>query len=363
MLLLTSATDLLQVQAQAAGSPTSISLDVHASWVNNNAGTITPDRKNTSITSEALTTVVTSPVAGQHNVQTLTVRNKHASDPAYVTVRHTDGSTPVELPKVLLSPGDLLQFLDGVGFSVIDGNGQVKVGAGFSQINVQDFSASGTYTPSTGMKWCIVLVTGAGGGGGGSDTSLGGSGDVGVGGGGGAGETRIGFFSKAQIGVNQTITINAVGTAGSATNGTNGGNGGNAVFGALITAIGGTGGTGSAAGAQDTQSSNGGAGGTGGTGGTVVIAGGQGSNGLAFSIDGTTDTSSGLGGDGAPSMWGGGGRGGNTGSVTLTNAANVAGNNGPAPGSGGGGAITTNSTTGAAGGTGGSGKVMVIEFG
>ena len=57
MLLLTSTSDLVQI---VTGS--SASVEVHADWMDNASGTITPGRTNTAaITGAATTTVVASP--------------------------------------------------------------------------------------------------------------------------------------------------------------------------------------------------------------------------------------------------------------------------------------------------------------
>lgn len=76
-------------------------------------------------------------------------------------------------------------------------------------INVQVIVASGTYTPSTGMKYCFVEICGGGGGG------------NAWGGGGGSGYNRT-FFSAATIGASKAVVIGA-GGAGSSGGGSNGG--------------------------------------------------------------------------------------------------------------------------------------------
>jgi hypothetical protein len=232
----------------------------------------------------------------------------------------------------------------------------------FKTVAVQVFTtiAANTYTPTTGMKYCLVISTGAGGGGGGADGADGTS-DVGVAGGGGAGGTCIELFTAAQIGVNQTVTLNAVGTAGSGTNGTSGGTGGSTTFGALHTAVGGGLGTGSGSANGVVAAVAGGVGGIP-TGGLININGGDGGYGIGCGADNTVDFTFGLGGVGGASFWGGGGRGGAASVASLTTDANVAGLIGIAYGSGGGGAVSLNSTTGAAGGAGGNGICMVIEF-
>lgn len=112
MLLLTSTSDALSVVTGQA-----VAVDVHASWVDYAAGTVTPGRTNTAISTAATTTVVAAPAAStQRNVKTLHLRNKDASLSVDVTVRHTDGTTIVELIKITLAAGDSLEYIEGVGF-------------------------------------------------------------------------------------------------------------------------------------------------------------------------------------------------------------------------------------------------------
>lgn len=122
MLLLTSTSDKIQVVTGSA-----VTMEVHASWVDNASGTITPGRTNTEITTATTTDVVASPGAStQRNVQTLVVRNNHASSSNDVTIRHTDGTTAVDIFKATLAFGEAIQFIDGVGFQVLANSGAVK---------------------------------------------------------------------------------------------------------------------------------------------------------------------------------------------------------------------------------------------
>src|SRR3989304_3603886 len=121
MLLLTSTSDLVQVVTGQA-----VTTDVHASWVDNASGTIPPGRTNTAITGATTTTVVASPAASmQRNVQTLIIINKDASADN-ITIRHSDGTTIVELFDYNLGPDETLQYVDGDGFKVFDNAGNIK---------------------------------------------------------------------------------------------------------------------------------------------------------------------------------------------------------------------------------------------
>lgn len=122
MLLLTSTSDKIQLITSSTAP-----LKAHATYVDNHSGSITPGRANVAIASIATTDLVGSPASGdQRNVQTMLVRNSDASVTNTVTVRHTDGTTPVDVFQTALGPGETLQYLDGVGFQVITAGGAVK---------------------------------------------------------------------------------------------------------------------------------------------------------------------------------------------------------------------------------------------
>jgi hypothetical protein len=106
---------------------------------------------------------------------------------------------------------------------------------------VQTFTASGTYTPTPGMKYCVIKAVGGGGGGGGA--GAGSVGTIGIGFGGGAGGESDVQLTSAQIGVSQAITIGAGGNGGTTGPLAPGGNGGTTSLGALIFCTGGIGGS------------------------------------------------------------------------------------------------------------------------
>lgn len=115
MFLLTSTSDLVKV---VTGSATNV--DVHASWVDNNAGVITPGRTNTAITTATTTTVVASPGASvQRNLKTITISNKDAALSNLITVQHTDGTTNVQLTAITLQAGQTLMYESEQGWFII----------------------------------------------------------------------------------------------------------------------------------------------------------------------------------------------------------------------------------------------------
>lgn len=122
MLLLTSTSDKIQVVTSGA-----VTTEVHATYVDESSGTITPGRKNTDITTATTTDVVASPGASTNrNVQTLIIRNSHASTSNTISVQHTDGTTVAVVFSVTLAAGEAIQYLDGVGFQVLTIAGAVK---------------------------------------------------------------------------------------------------------------------------------------------------------------------------------------------------------------------------------------------
>lgn len=205
----------------------------------------------------------------------------------------------------------------------------------FTQIIPQKFTSTGTYTPTSGMAYCIIEAVGGGGGGGGAKGTT-----ATAGGGGGGGYTK-GIFTAAQIGASQTVTINTGGTGGS-TAGGNGVAGGSVTVGSLISVNGGSGGNGSTAGMQ----SGGGGGGVTTAGNLVSVHGsvagfGVSATGFAF-----------FGGGGGGSFYGAGGG---------PQAAGTTGNAGTDFGAGGSGSGDTTST-GFAGGAGSNGIVIITEY-
>jgi len=116
MILLTSASDKIQVITGSAGS-----VKVHASWADNASGTITPGRTNTAnITTATTTDVVASPGSStQRKVKFLSMRNDHASVSQAFTVQHTDGTNVEPLWVGTLGVGDILTYGEAYGWQVV----------------------------------------------------------------------------------------------------------------------------------------------------------------------------------------------------------------------------------------------------
>lgn len=288
----------------------------------NDAVALSPTGNNWNIYGAAAA-AGTSPVTTTGSGSTLTTN-----------VQRSQAIASADATKVGLSNFNSAQF-------TVDGNGFVSIigGPAITSVAIQTFTTSGTYTPTSGMKYCIIEVLGGGGAGGGAAAT--GVGQVSVGAGGAAGEYARGVFSAASIGASQSVTIGAYGTAVS---GSQGNTGGTTSVGSLITAIGGVGGQASSAGTSATAPGS--AGGSGGTGGQFHLTGIYG--GAAF-----TNVSYGVSGVGANSIYGSGGG--------LTQGHN-AGPGATGYGAGGGGAINDASRSALAGGAGSSGLIIITEY-
>lgn len=111
MLLLTSPTEVLRLVTASA-----VTVDVHASYVDQQGTVVTPGVTDTAITTATTTNIVPSPTGDQtkRNIRTATIRNKHASSSNAVTVQRYDGTTAVELTScVLLANEELALGEDG----------------------------------------------------------------------------------------------------------------------------------------------------------------------------------------------------------------------------------------------------------
>jgi hypothetical protein len=221
-----------------------------------------------------------------------------------------------------------------------------------NKINVQAFTSSGTYTPSTGMVYALVEVTGGGGGGSGAVASGAGQGSGGGGGGGGA--YARGIKTASTIGSSQTVTVGAGGAAGSSSCcSQNGGGGGSTSLGSLISAGGGSGGTVSSAACGSSCVT--GTGGSGGSAGGTYDYGIPGQVGaFGTNINGSHASLSGSGGASGAGSPGGAAAAAVAGTPTAGGSASGYGGGG-----GGGSSLVSN---GAGGGAGAQGAVIITEF-
>lgn len=218
----------------------------------------------------------------------------------------------------------------------------------FTQIVQQLITATGTYTPTAGMKFVKMELLGGGGGGGGSGST--GAAQMAAGGGGGGGGYAMGYLSASTIGASQSVTIGGGGAGGIGNNG--GGTGGSTILGSSIISAGGGGGGGAGA-ATAGGSSSAGTGSGVGTSGSINVAGRPGGIAITYFVG-----SFGMSGVGGSSQYGSGGN-----AIALFGTASPSnGNAGTGYGGGGSGAGAGNNAAAANGGAGSSGVLLATEY-
>ena len=337
MILLTSTTDEIEIVTATAQT-----IHVQASFVDLNAGTVTPGRLNSIISTATTTVVVASPAAStQRTVKFLSIQNTSVSS-CLITVEHTDGTNVVQLQKITLNPGYTLVYNEGSGWTLYDSSGNIQTSIGPGRWLKRTVILTGTTTFTTQPATTQIharMLAGGGQGGGAPATA----GECGSGGGSGSYAEWVTSVSGS------TVYACAVGAGGS----TGGTGAGGQTGGATTLTVGGTtvtcnGGIGGAAGTSISVPVLGGAGGAISTNGTLNIAGEAGEPNVCIGT--AADNRSGAG---ANSIYGGGG-------APLLEASNATGNAATGFGAGGGGASTTG--TARAGGAGSPGVIIIDEY-
>ena len=281
----------------------------------------------------------------------------HRIDVPSATPDHlfTEGSPTAGVPATQVSASwmndvqeNLMAVLSAAGVTPTKGRAQdlldaILASANGRLLNVQVFNASGTYTPTPGMKYAIASVQGGGGAGAGATVPS--AGNASIGAPGNPGAFAKGKILAAEIGASKPVTV---GDGGVANVSGNGGNGGISSIGSLITAAGGAGGTMLNNAAVPNVSANSSTSGSP-TGGDIFEGVGLGS-GLSLALTTTTI----YGGAGGATTFGPGG---------PFNSVNNGGNAGEGYGSGGSGVgINSSSGSGLPGGEGKDGIVIIEEF-
>jgi hypothetical protein len=237
-----------------------------------------------------------------------------------------------------------------------------ELSGGGATVDVQTFSANGTWTKPAGVKLVKVICIGGGGGGGGGKGGAAATNRYG-GSGGGGGAYNEAIFEASDLASTIAITVGTGGNAGSggANNvGTGGSAGTSSAFGNLVQAGGGGGGAGGGTGVA----SGGGGGGSGGDG-TAGAQAASSSGGLptiSANVNGTSGGGAGSasGAAGSPAEHGGGSGGG---TATGAGPAKNGGTSLKGGGGGGGGGMVTSVNAAQTGGDGGMNQFFTIGGG
>lgn len=265
-----------------------------------------------------------------------------AADPTYSTATYPSTTTSQQI--LYSTANNTVGQLTTANSALAATNSSGTLAMRAFSVVIQTFINSGTYTPTSGMLYCIIECVGGGGGGGGSASSTATFfSSAGSGGAGGYARLRA---SAATIGASQTVTVGAAGSAGTAGNNA-GGNGGDTSVGTLCIGKGGTGGSGS----PGNDGGNGGSGGIAGTG-DFTFPGEAGQAGIFVSTTAANPVTS----KGGNSYFGAGSP------SSVTNSTNGTGAAGSLYGGGGGNGLSFNNGGTQAGAAGGKGVVIITEY-
>ena len=207
--LAASASANLSIVTGSAGT-----VEVMCSYVDFASGTVTPgSAANVSISTATTTSIVAGVASTVRNIKALCIRNDHASTANDIEVRITDGTTPVTVWRGTLLAQEQVIFTDQ-GWTVFTSGGIPKNASSTGQVDIQTFTANGTWTKPTSFTPKVVFVKmwGAGGGGGaGASLATAVVAKGGAGGGGGA------FVRETYLASDLPATVSVtVGTGGSA---------------------------------------------------------------------------------------------------------------------------------------------------
>lgn len=310
-----------------------------------------PSTSGTVVTSVS-SNVVTNAMRAQMGAATL--KMNATAGTANVTDSTIQGLTNLAAPSGTLDFLPIFDHVSGTIKNVTPGAIASSSVAGVASLNtatgaialsvvVQKFTASGTYTPTAGMKYAIIECVGPGGGGGGVANGGANTSSSGTGGSGAWSRAKV---TAAAVGASKAVTVGTGGAGGAAAAGSGAAGSGATSVGALCVANPGGGGSGVTSGAGA------GVGGTGGSAsgiGDLSYSGVPGQSGFNSSVITTSISAA----NGPSTPYGTGGK-----------AAAVSTAPGACDGWGGGGAAVSvaNSSGNIAGGAGGDGGVLITEY-
>lgn len=141
MLILKATTEILEVLTSSTAG-----IDYSITWVDMTTTTNSPSSSEGKITSATTTTVVAAPAAStQRIIKYAAFRNIHASTSNVLTIKKDISGTEYYMTaSVTLAFGEVLEYVDAVGWRHIDANGQIMgvgatgASASWSDVTVTD---------------------------------------------------------------------------------------------------------------------------------------------------------------------------------------------------------------------------------
>jgi hypothetical protein len=145
MLVLASTTDTIEIDLDAAH--TTNALPFFASWRDITTTAYTPGRSfgNTNGTTDVV--LVAAPASATQRVIDFIQVNNRDTVSHTVTVRFVDNTTEYNIFTAVLAAGDILQYVDGQGWSVLSNNGSIKTA-----------NAQGTNSVSSGLNTVSITA-------------------------------------------------------------------------------------------------------------------------------------------------------------------------------------------------------------
>ena len=242
---LSATTDAIQAVQGAAATTTNCTYNVaYQDWTSSGLDFTTITGASGDLNGMTDATIVAAPSGS--NKRQVTEINIYNADTIVqtVTVLRDVSATNKILCKAQLAVGATLFWSKETGWTILSASTT-------NSYIVTEFTASGTWTKPTGLKWAEILCIGAGGAGGSGMRGAAATNRFG-GGGGGGGAMVHRLMTAGELPATVTVTVGTGGTGGTAqtvdsTNGNAGTAGTDTSFGALVIAKGGSGGSGGTA--------------------------------------------------------------------------------------------------------------------
>lgn len=155
MILLTSTNDSLELVTALA-----VATEWTAAYADHTTTTFTPGSGQGSVSTATDTTIVSAPGAStQRQIKLLTIRNAGTSNQTVTIQKDVSGTEYRMSPDVVLAPGEVLQFVDGQGFSVLDPFAASKVSADAEITNEVTVSSEAAETMIDQNRQIILLLS------------------------------------------------------------------------------------------------------------------------------------------------------------------------------------------------------------
>jgi hypothetical protein len=140
------------IQVLLAAAVTTNQLPVSSWYADHGASSFTPGANVTTTNGTTAVTAVAAPGAStQRQIKNITIFNRDTVD-ATVTVRYNDGTNTFNMISVTLHPNDTLNFVDKMGWKIIDVYGMIRQVGGIIQPHPTLRLPVGQAASSTGVK-------------------------------------------------------------------------------------------------------------------------------------------------------------------------------------------------------------------